>query len=107
MGFEAEVDSEGVILTPQKNASGLAGKVMRYSGGLITTKEHANAVLLTFALACLAFAYWIGITYAFPPAPPAPRFREDIPLEVREKLPPGVWETIPSRYDEGENNIND
>ena len=105
MRFETEADSEGVILSLQENASGLTGKVMRYSGGLIATKEHANALLLSFALACFAFAYWIAVTYIFPPSPPAPRFREDIPLEVREKLPPGVWETIPSRYEA--KNIND
>ena len=28
-----------------------------------------------------------------------PHFREDITVEARSKMPPGVFETIPSKYD--------
>jgi len=71
--------------------------VLKYSGGLIKDERQANYVLIGFAV--LAIIVSLVLLFGFhTKTPKAVQYREDIPLEVRKKLPPGVWETIPSKF---------
>jgi predicted PurR-regulated permease PerM len=72
--------------------------VIKYSGGYIKDEKQANYVLIGFVAAAVIVSLFlffgdIGKTKIIP------KFREDIEPTVRAKLPPGVFETIPSKYD--------
>ena len=74
--------------------------VMKFSGGYIKSKKQANYVLLASVFLIIAISF-ILITNTVSKKPKIiPHFREDIDEAVRAKLPPGVFETIPSKYDQ-------
>ena len=71
--------------------------VMKYSGGLVKDEKQANYVLIGFVAVAIIVSLFL-LFGLHTKTPKAVQYREDIPLEVRRKLPPGVWETIPSKF---------
>ena len=71
--------------------------VIRYSGGAIKDEKQANYVLIGFVAVAIIVSLFL-LFGLHTKTPKAVQYREDIPLEVRRKLPPGVWETIPSKF---------
>jgi len=95
--FESESSIAPVIIRPSKPTSGMARMVMRITGGLASNETQANYVLIGFVLVAIIFSY----LFTFNPArkiPEATQYRDKISQEVRAKLPPGVWETIPAKF---------
>ena len=76
--------------------------VMKFSGGYIKSKKQAEYVLLVCSLLILTISFVIiKDTVSISQKPKViPHFREDIDPAVHAKLPPGVLETIPSKYDQ-------
>lgn len=72
-------------------------RVIKYSGGLVKTEKQANYVLIGFV--AVAIIVSLFLIFSGGGSKIIPRFREDIEPKVRIKLPPGVFETIPSKYD--------
>ncbi len=71
--------------------------IIKYSGGLIRNERQASYVLI--GLATTAIIISLVLTFGSKTGTPkAVQYREDISDEVRKKLPPGVWETIPLKY---------
>ena len=71
--------------------------VMKYSGGYIKDEKQANYFLVGFVVVAIMVSLFLLFGF-HTKTPKAVRYREDIPSEVRKKLPPGVWETIPSKF---------
>jgi len=71
--------------------------VIKYSGGLIKDENQANYFLIGFVVVAIIISLFL-VFGLYTKTPKAVQYREDIPLEIREKLPPGVWETIPSKF---------
>lgn len=71
--------------------------VIKYSGGLV--KDERQASYLIFGFVAVAIIITLFLIFGGGGPKTIPRFREDIEPEVRIKLPPGVFETIPSKYD--------
>ncbi|PIZ85922.1 hypothetical protein CO033_01895 [Candidatus Nomurabacteria bacterium CG_4_9_14_0_2_um_filter_32_10] len=74
--------------------------VIKYSGGIIKEQRQAEYLLLGFVVLAIIISLFLFFTNIISQKPKIiPQFREDIEPSVRAKLPPGVFETIPSKYD--------
>jgi len=71
--------------------------VIKYSGGYVKDEQQANYVLIGFVVVAIIISLFL-IFGLHDKTPKAVQYREDIPLEIRKKLPPGIWETIPSKF---------
>ncbi len=63
--FEAKSGAESVPQSPDtvpaysvEDASGMVRRVMKYSGGLIKTKEQANYILLAFIVIAMGLSFY-------------------------------------------------
>jgi len=74
--------------------------VMKISGGSIKNEKQAQYVLLGFVVIAIIVSLVLIFSGGSQKPKIIPQFREDIEPSVRAKLPPGVFETIPSKYDQ-------
>lgn len=78
--------------------SRIAMLIMKYSGGLIKNSKQSNYVILLFIVCSAIFSITLVLSTINTKTPVAVQYREDISAEVKMKLPPGVFETIPSKF---------
>lgn len=78
--------------------SRIALLIMKYSGGLIKNTKQSNYVILLFIICSAVFSIALVLSTINTKIPVPIQYREDISAEVRMKLPPGVFETIPSKF---------
>lgn len=94
--FETENLTDPLIRC-QKRASGMPQFVIQLSGGIVTNEKQANYVLIGFVLVAIIFSY-LSIFDPYRKSPEIVQYRDKISPEVRAKLPPGVWQTIPAKF---------
>lgn len=80
-----------------KRISGMARFVIKLTGGLASNEKQANYVLIVFVLVTFIFSYLLTFSLSRE-LPEIIKDRDNISPEVRAQLPPGVWETIPSKF---------
>ena len=100
-GIEFETDSyKAVKFYDQTNAPKIVRLVMKYSGGAIKNETQAYYVLFGFVVVAIGVSLFLFFRGGIVQKPQSvPKFQEDIEPSVRAKLPPGVFETLPSQYD--------
>lgn len=101
-GVKFETDSyKAVKFYDETNTPKIVQWVMKISGGAIKEQKQAEYVLFGFVIVALIVSLFLVFWKVVPQKPKIiPQFREDIEPGVRAKLPPGVFETIPSKYDQ-------
>lgn len=71
--------------------------VIKYSRGYIEDEGQASYILIGFAVVAIVISFFLFFDL-FAKSPKAVQYRENIPAEIRAKLPPEVLETIPSKF---------
>ena len=102
--FEEKSQTEQIQKNPEvlKNSETprMIELVMKYSGGSVKNEKQAQYVLLGFVVIAIIVSLVLIFSGGSQKPKIIPQFREDIEPSVRAKLPPGVFETIPSKYDQ-------
>lgn len=99
--FETKSSIEQVLKTTKDlNISETPKMVQLVMKWFKIQQKEAEYILVGFVVLAITISIFLFFTNIIPKKSKIiPQFREDIESSVREKLPPGVFETIPSKYD--------
>ncbi|OHA80813.1 MAG: hypothetical protein A2675_01710 [Candidatus Yonathbacteria bacterium RIFCSPHIGHO2_01_FULL_51_10] len=98
--FSDQGSSLGDSDLPRPKASTGVRWIMKLSGGAIRDERQANYVLLGLALVFfIATIFVIKSNFSSPSASSTVQYKEDLSPAARAKLPPEVYNALPSRAD--------